>query len=85
MLDDEEIFLLQHAYGFVVIIGLNFFRILLTCINHSPILDQTKYVDFDSAKRRVISTRQRTDITRGRLYCPRYYARDLFVELLFIS
>jgi len=69
MLDDEEIF----------------FRILLTCINHSLILDKTKYVDFDSVKRRVISVRQYTDITRGLLYCSRFYARAFFVEFLFTN
>ena len=71
MLDDEEIF----------------FRILLTCacINHSVTLDKTKYVDFDSIKRRIISATQCTDITRGLLYCSRFYARAFFVEFFFIN
>jgi len=68
-LDDEEIF----------------FRILLTCINHSLTLDKTKYVDFDSVKCRVISARQYTDIARGRLYCSRFYARAPFVEFKFTN
>ena len=68
-LDDEEIF----------------FRILLSCINHSLTLDKTIQLDFDSVKRRVISARQYTDITRGRLYCSRFYARALFVEFKFIN
>ena len=62
-----------------------FFRIMLTCINHSLTLDKTKYVYFDSVKRRVISARQYTDITGGRLYCSRFYARAFFVEFLFIN
>ena len=62
-----------------------FFRILLSCINHSLTLDKTIQLDFDSVKPRVISARQYTDITRGRLNSSRFYVRALFVEFKFIN